>query len=406
MAQFAYQATTKQGQLISGTHEAETQDEVATFLHDQGLVVISIEEDLGFNWNKLKSIQIGGVPLNDRVIFAKQLSTMISAGLPIIQALDILVQQTENASLKEKLQRVYNSVEAGSSLAEAFSKDKTIFNDLQISLIIAGETSGTLNEVMLQIADDMEKSKQLRGKIIGAMIYPALLFGVMAVVLVVMLVFMIPSVKDLYTNFGATELPFATQLLVDLSGTITKPLVAIVLVLTIVFWVVGIRYYYSTPSGRRVLDRLLLKVPIFGNLTAKIQLAQFCRLLSLLLKNGVSIVDALKIVANALSNQIYKDIIYQAVGEVTKGNSLSIPLAKDKVFPVLMLKMIATGEETGNLDKVTGDMAEFYESDVNEITGNLTKLMEPFILLVVGGLVGFMAVAIYLPLYSLGQYVK
>ena len=406
MSVFTYEATSKQGQKVTGTREAETRDDVANFLHDQGLVVITINENVGIDFKKLGSIQVGGIPLTERVIFVKQLSTMLSAGLPIIQALDILVQQTKNSSLKDKLARVYKSVEAGTSLAESFKKDKTIFNDLELSLLVAGEKSGTLNEIMAQIAIDMEKSKSLRGKIIGAMIYPIIILVVMAIVLVVMLVFMIPSVKGLYSDFGVSELPGVTQFLVNISEAVTNPFTAIIIVLVIVFTVLGVRYYYTTYQGRRAIDRLLLKIPIFGPLLNKVQITQFARLLSLLMKSGVPIVDAMRTVANALGNSIYKDLIQQAADEVLKGNPMAIPLAKDDVIPLVMLKMVATGEETGKLDKVLSDMAAYYEAEVDETTSNLTKLMEPFILLTVGVLVGFMAIAIYLPLYSIGQYIQ
>jgi len=228
----------------------------------------------------------------------------------------------------------------------------------------------------------------------------------MAIVLVVMLVFMIPSVKGLYSDFGVSELPGVTQFLVNISEAVTNPFTAIIIVLVIVFTVLGVRYYYTTYQGRRAIDRLLLKIPIFGPLLNKVQITQFARLLSLLMKSGVPIVDAMRTVANALGNSIYKDLIQQAADEVLKGNPMAIPLAKDDVIPLVMLKMVATGEETGKLDKVLSDMAAYYEAEVDETTSNLTKLMEPFILLTVGVLVGFMAIAIYLPLYSIGQYIQ
>jgi len=277
---------------------------------------------------------------------------------------------------------------------------------LQVSLIVAGEKSGTLNEIMAQIAVDLEKSKALSSKITGAMIYPVIIFIVMGIVLLVMLLFMIPSVKNLYHDFGVNELPGPTQFLVNLSDAVSNPIGFITIVVLIVAVVFGFRYYYSTYQGRRNVDKLLLKLPVFGSLLTKIEVTQFTRLLSLLLKSGVPIVEALKVVANSLGNTSFKDLVLQSADEVTKGNSIAIPLAKGNVFPLVLLKMIATGEETGKLDKVTGDMALYYEAEVDEITSNLTKLMEPFILLTVGVLVGFMAVAIYLPLYSIGQYIK
>ncbi|MCA9378976.1 type II secretion system F family protein [Candidatus Dojkabacteria bacterium] len=406
MAQYNYVALSKSGQKIKGSYEAASREEVSTYLHEQGLVVIAIDENIGLSFKRLGQVQLGGVPLKDRVIFVKQLSTMLSAGLPIIQALEILVQQATNSSLRDKLQKAYKDVESGASLSEAFSKQKSIFTELQISLLVAGEKSGTLNEVMLQIADDMQKSKEVRGKIVGAMIYPIILIVVMIAVLVMMLLFMIPAVKSLYFDFGVTELPGVTAFLVSLSDFVSDPRALVIIILVNVFGVVGLRYYYSTVSGRWVIDSLLLKVPVAGTIIEKTHLTQFNRLLAMLLRNGVSIVEALRVISKSMSNVTYKQTILESRDEVVKGSSLSVPLARGKVFPIIMVKMLATGEETGKLDKVAADMGVYYASELEEITANLTKLIEPFMLLAVGGMVAFLAVAVYLPLYQLGQYIS
>lgn len=406
MAQYNYIAVSKSGQKVKGSYDAASREEVSTYLHDQGLVVLSIDEDIGLGFKRLGQFQIGGVPLKDRVIFVKQLSTMLGSGLPIIQALEILVQQSTNSALKDKLQKAYKDVEAGASLSEAFSKQKSIFSELQISLLVAGEKSGTLNEVMLQIADDMQKSKEVRGKIVGAMIYPIILIVVMVAVVVMMLLFMIPAVKSLYFDFGVKELPGVTAMLVALSDAVSDPKVLVIIVLVIVFGIIGFRYYYSTTAGRWVIDGLMLKVPVMGQIIEKTHLTQFNRLLAMLLRNGVSIVEALRVISKSMSNVTYKQTILEARDEVVKGSSLSVPLARGKVFPVIMVKMLATGEETGKLDKVSADMGAYYASELEEITSNLTKLIEPFMLLAVGGLVAFLAVAVYLPLYQLGQYIS
>ncbi|MBL8014835.1 MAG: type II secretion system F family protein [Candidatus Doudnabacteria bacterium] len=406
MAEFSYIAVTKKGQKVTGTRESDSRDEVAKFLHQQDLTVISIDENLGLDFKRLGSIQIGGVPLKERVLFVKQFSTMLSAGLPIIQALDILVQQTENQFLREKLVKVYRAVESGSALSDAFRKEKSIFSELQISLIVAGEKSGTLNEVMAQVAIDLEKSKQLRSKLIGAMIYPVILMIVMVGVFIMLLLFMIPTVKTLYADFGVEELPTITAILVSMSDAISNPVGILTLLLLVVFGFVGFRYVRSTQYGRYAIDKFLLKIPVFGQLIVKAELAQFNRLLSMLLKNGISIVEALRIISNSMSNVVYKKEVLNSVDEVVKGNPLSLVLAKGNVFPIIMVKMLSTGEETGKIDKISGDMAIYYETELNELTANLTKLIEPFILLGVGGLVGFMAIAVYLPLYQLGQYIQ
>lgn len=406
MPQFSYTATNKQGKKISGVQDAENRDQVANILHEQSLVIISIDEKIDVGLNQLLQMQIGGLPLSEKVIFVKQLSTMLTAGLPLLQALGTLVQQTENKGMRGRLLEVYKSVEAGSSLTDSFGKEGTIFSELHLSLIAAGEKSGTLNQIMNRIAIELEKAKNLRSKIIGALIYPVIIFLVMGIVFILLIVFMVPSVKDLYTDFGVDELPAITQFLVSLSEAITQPVGIIALLITVVSVVLGLRYYYSTPSGRKSIDGFYLKMPIFGDLNTKIQLAQFNRLLALLLESGVPIVESLKTIARSMGNKVFEDTINDAATEVLKGSALSVPLAKSKVFPLIMIKMISTGEETGKLDKISSDMSDYYETEVNDITANLTKLMEPLILLLVGVMVGFIAVAIYLPLYSLGQFVQ
>lgn len=406
MATFKYKAVGADGKKIEGSREADSRDEVALYLHQQGLITISIQDQLDLSLNKLLKTQIGGVPLKERIIFVKQLSTMLSAGLPILQALQILVQQTKNDSLKEKLSNVYKNIQAGGTLSSAFSKDKSMFNEVQLNLIVAGEKSGNLNEILLKIAVDLDKSSKLRGKIVGAMIYPVIILIVMVVVVIAMLVFMIPAVEDLYKSFGQQDLPGVTGLLVSFSHTVTNPIFIVTSLLLVVSAILSVRYYYSTYSGRRRIDKLLLKVPIFGNVLNNMQLAQFSRVTFLLLSNGVPIVETLNIVANSMSNMTYKDVITYTGEEVTKGNNIAIPISRGNVFPIVMQKMIATGEQTGQLDKVLGDMSGYYENEVDEATENLTKLLEPIMLLVVGGLVGFIAVAIYLPLYSLGQSIS
>lgn len=406
MAKFNYIAVSQKGQKITGVRESDNRDEVAKFLHQQNLMVVSIDEDLGLSLQKLGSVQLGGVPLKERVIFAKQFSTMLGAGLPIIQALDILVQQTQNPSLRDKLVRVYRSVESGNSLSEAFRKEKSMFSDLQISLIVAGEKSGTLNEVMAQISIDLEKSKQLRSKLKGALIYPAILTVVMIGVFVMLLVFMIPTVKTLYNDFGVEELPTVTAILVSISDFISNPVGIIVILMLVIFGYLGARYIRSTKSGRYFTDKLFLRIPVFGKLVEKAELAQFCRLLDMLMRNGISIVEALRIIANSLTTAVYKNEVFAAVDEVAKGNPLSLVLARGNVFPIILVKMLSTGEETGKVDKIAKDMGNYYEAELNDLTANLTKLIEPFILLGVGGLVGFMAIAVYLPLYQLGQYIQ
>lgn len=406
MANFNYVAFNQKGKRIAGKYESDTRDQVADYLHGQGLTVISINEDITESIKKLGSFQIGGIPIKERVIFAKQLSVMLSAGVPVLQALHILTEQSSNESIKDKLKVITAEVEAGNKLSDAFSRNQSFFNDVEVNLLAAGEKSGNLNQVLDKIADDLEKSKVIRGKIRGAMIYPAIILFVLVIVIGIVVVFMVPSVKSLYDDLGAGELPAITQSLVTLSNILTQPL-GIAITLTIaIFGFVGFRYYNRTPVGRHNIDKLILKMPVFGDLVGKVQISQFCRLLAMLIKSGVPIVESLNIVAKSMGNVLFREAIENAAKEVVKGTAISIPLSLNAVFPQILLKIIATGEDTGNLDNVLEDMGKFYAAEVDEITNNLTKLMEPLILLIVGGLVGFIAIAVYLPIYSLGQNIS
>jgi len=410
MNKFKYVAVTNSGQRINGEKEAESREEIVNFLHSKDLIIVSVDETLGLNFKKLFSSEIGGIPLNDKVVLVKQLSTMVSANIPLIQAVDILIQQTEKDSLKEKLKNIYKSIEAGTTLSDAFKKEGGIFSEVHLNLLAAGEKSANLNEMLEQIAVDLEKSKNLRGKVSGALIYPAIIFTVMIIVIFIMLTTMIPQVKDLYLSLGQTDLPAVTQILVDVGTGLSNPLNLIVIFIIIVTLIILYRYTNSTKKGRETIDRMKLKLPVFGQLSSKAEVAQFCRVTSMLLKSGLQIIETLEVVSNASNSVIFKNIIQSAKEEVIKGSSLAVGLAKynakDKAFPLILIKIMGTGEESGKLDKILQDMSVFYENEVEQLANNLTKLMEPLIMVIAGLLVGFLAVAIYLPIFQVGQFVK
>ena len=338
------------------------------------------------------------------MIIAKQISTMLGAGLPIIQALDVLVAQSKNKAIKAELLEVYRDVEGGLSLAKSFKKESKIFDDLQINLLLAGEKSGNLVEVFKQIAIDMEKKNQLNSKIRGAMIYPVIIFIVIIVVVIMMVVFMIPAVKDLYDDFGVQELPGITQFFVTISDFITTPGGAIISIVLVVGSFLGFRFYYRSKSGRKIIDKLLLRLPVFGSLFEFSQVVQLTRLTSMLIKSGMPIIESLKTVSSTLSNIHYKEAMTQAAIDVSKGSPFAVSLSKSEVIPIMLIKMVAIGEETGTLEQMLKELSEFYETELNNLADNLTKLMEPVILLIFGVLVGFLAVAIYLPIYQIANF--
>lgn len=408
--EYNYTAINSDGKRIEGTREAESRDSVVNFLSSQGMTIVSVTEKIGFDFNNLLSTDIGGVPLAEKVILTKQLSTMISAGIPLIQAMDILVQQTEKESLKEKLKDVYAALESGQKLSDGFRRQEGIFSEVQLNLIEAGEESGNLNEMLLKVAEDMEESKNLRGKITGALIYPAIIFLVLIAVLAVMIIFMIPQIEALYESFDEDlELPLITQVFVYIGNAFSNIFTLGIIIFSIVGIYLGYRSYYSTPGGRITIDRYKLKIPVFGKLIQKVELVQFTRILAMLMKSGIPIIDAIRITSNALDNQTFKVTVSAAVDGITKGETLSVALAKNNKYdalPLILLRMIATGEESGQLDKVLEDVSGFYNAEVKQATDNLTKAMEPFILVVVGVLVALLAVAIYYPVYQIMQAVQ
>ncbi len=235
------------------------------------------------------------------------------------------------------------------------------------------------------------------------MIYPAIIFVVIVIVVAVMIMYMVPAVEDLYADFGVEELPWVTSFLVSLSHFLSSPIGCSSVSIIVVSIVFGYKYYYSTESGRLLIDKLMLKLPIFGQLISKVHIAEFSRLLSMLLKSGVSIVEALQIVSSALNNIHFKNALLEGKEDIKNGLPIAVALSKSEVYPPLIVKMVAIGEETGKLDSVLEDMAKFYDDEVNEMTDNLNKLMEPMILIIVGGVVAFLAIGIYLPIYSIGQ---
>lgn len=402
MTLYDYRAVDAEGKPVRGDVEADSRNAVVDMLHEKGLVVLHIDEKLKFGLKDILNMQIGGVPLTSKVIFSKQLATMLAAGLPLLQALDVLASQEKNAGFRSALENVVHLVEGGSNLSNALGKQKGIYTEVELNLIAAGEQSGNLVEMIQKVADNLEKQKDFNAKLRGAMIYPVIIFVAIIIVVVLLMIFMVPAVEGLYKDFGG-ELPWVTRFMVDVSNFIISFWWGILTVLAAA--VIGLKYYQSTPSGREVFDRLFLTMPIFGKLVTKIQLAEFSRLLAMLLKSGISIIEALNIVANALPNIHFRRGLKAAAKEVEKGVPLAVPISKNEDFPIIISRIIATGESTGNLDKVLEDISKFYQTEVDNMTSNLTKMLEPIILLVVGGVVAFLALVVYVPIYGLADVI-
>ena len=400
MKKFKYLAKDQNGKDVKGALEAKSLDAVAEMLLEKNLTVVSLKEDLGLNLDRLSEINVGGVPIADKVIFMRQFATMISAGLSLNKTLEILSQQVTNPMFKKVIINVLGSVEGGSSLSKAFRTEATIFDDVTLGLIEAAEATGNLEEVLQGLADELENGKKLQDKIKSAFLYPVIIVVIMILVVIMLMVLLVPVMGEIYGDFDA-ELPAVTTLLMTLSDFLLNYWWLLLIVVS--FGAVGFKFYIDTPGGKRSLHMFMLKVPIFGKLMEKIQLTQFTRTLSLLLRSGLSIVASLDITATALSNVHFKDAVLGLKSEVEKGLPLAIPISRNEIFPLIVSQMVAVGEEAGDLDNILQKMSEFFNDEVENMAGNLATMLEPFILVVMGGLIGFIAAAVYMPMFQLAE---
>jgi type IV pilus assembly protein PilC len=401
MKKFKYFARNQEGKEMKGVVEARDASAVADVLHDRGLIVVDVKEEMKFDLERLNEINIGGVPMQDKVVFMRQLATMISAGLAITKALEILKQQATNPYFQRVLIDVLESVQGGMSLAESFrNQSEDVFDDITLNLIQAGEESGNLDKILERLATEMEEQKSMGAKIKSAMIYPAIILIVIVAVIITMMVVLVPSMTEVYSEFGA-ELPWATQLLISMSDFMVKSWW--ILLTVILVFAVGIKMFLNTDRGRNIWDKIVLKIPTVGKIITKMQLSNFTRILSLLLGSGLSIIQALELTANSLSNSVFRNSVLEARREVEKGGSLAVPIARNEYFPLIVSQMIAVGEETGELDAVLAKVSQYYKEEVDTATDNLSALIEPVMLVLMGVSIGFIALAVYMPMFQLSE---
>lgn len=399
MKKFKYSARDKSGKPVTGEIEAKDELSVADILHDRGLVVVSVKEN-AFDLQKLAEINIGGVPMKEKVVFMRQMATMVGAGLSLTRALEIMIQQTGNKMFQRTLKSVLDSVQSGKPLSVAFREQEDVFDSITLNLIEAGEESGNLDTVLEKLATELEEKDALNRKIRSAMIYPTIILVVIIGVVLMMMFVLVPAMSDIYNDFDA-ELPWVTRALMAMSDFFIKYWWGILLILVLLF--VGFKYYRSTEQGTKTTDKLLLKIPVFGNIVTKIQLSQFTRVLALLLGSGLSIIKALELTAESLENTVFKDVVLSARTEVEKGGPIAIPIARSEYFPLLVSSMMSVGEETGELDAVLNKVADYYKEEVNTATSNLSSALEPIFLVIMGLAVGFIALSVYLPMFQLSQ---
>jgi type IV pilus assembly protein PilC len=391
MATFEYTARNAQGQETTGTMDAASRDEVVANLRKNRMVLVRLRE--------AKKAKRGvRVPTRDIVIFTRQFATMINSGLPLVQALDILAQQTENKALSEVTKQVVYDVESGHTLADALSKHPKAFTALYVNMVAAGEAGGILDTILLRLAVFLEKNDAIVRKVKGAMIYPAVIFSVAIIAVLVLLIFVIPTFQSMFASVNM-ELPLPTKIVIGMSEVLQN--FWWMMILGGVAFVFLVQRYYATEGGKLVIDRLMLNAPVLGDLLRKSAVSRFTRTLGTLISSGVAILDGLEITARTAGNRVIHDAVMESRGSIAGGETIAQPLAKSGVFPPMVTSMIAVGEATGGLDEMLTKIADFYDDEVDAAVGALLSLMEPIMIVVLGVIVGGMIVAMYLPIFGM-----
>jgi len=392
---YVWKGKTRDGKAVAGEKVADNKETVMQLLRRDQILVSSVKE----KGRELSLPKLGGgVPSKDLAIFTRQFSVMIDAGLPLVQCLEILGSQQENKTFAKILQQTRMDVEGGASLADAMRKHPKAFDDLFTNMIAAGEAGGILDTILKRLATYIEKNVKLKAQVKGAMVYPVAVLGIAGIVIAVILWKVIPTFASMFAGLNA-ELPLPTKIVIGMSNWFVRLLPFIVI--GGIMAVVAFRRYYATHAGRRVVDKVILKAPIFGTLMQKIAVARFCRTLSTLIASGVPILDGLEITARTAGNAIIEDAIMAVRKGVEGGLTLAQPLKETGVFPPMVVQMIGVGEQTGALDSMLTKIADFYEEEVDQAVANLLTLMEPVMILFLGITVGGIIIAMYLPLFDL-----
>ncbi len=401
MATFAYVGRSKSGAVKKGELVAKSRDEAVDQLRKQSVVVTSLEEKgakegfkLGFG---------NGMTEKDLVVFTRQFGTMINAGLPLIQCLEILSTQSENAALRKAVGEIKGQVEGGSTFSDALRKHPKIFDDLYCNMVNAGEVGGLLDTILGRLSKHIEKAMKLKSQIKSAMVYPAAICGIAAIVITVLMIWVIPVFEKMFKEMsgGKMALPAPTQLVIDMSNFVQSYWFIILGV--IVGGVIVFKKYYATAQGRLTVDKLVLKLPVFGDLIRKASVAKFTRTLGTLITSGVPLLEALSICAKTAGNKVIENVLMDARVSISGGKTISEPLAKSEAFPKMVTHMIAVGESTGALDNMLGKIADFYEDEVDAAVTNLTALLEPMMMVFLGVTVGFIVIAMYLPIFTMAS---
>ncbi len=397
MSVYVWEGKNRMGEVQKGEMEAASYETIRAALHRLRISPTKIKkkpkdilENVTFLQPKVKEADV--------ILFCRQFSTMIDAGLPIIQCLDILYSQQENKAFKKMLKEIKDSVESGSTLAEALKKYPDQFNNLFVNMVSAGEAGGILDTILKRLSNYLEKTAKLKSRVKGAMTYPVVTMIIAVIVVAVILVFVIPVFQEMFADFGS-ELPIFTQIVVNLSNFVKSNILYIFGAVVLFFY--ASKRLYKTQKGRAIIDRYLLKLPVFGILLRKVAVAKFTRTMGTMLASGVAILDALDIVARTAGNMTIEKAIYKVRTAIAEGRTMSEPLGESGVFPAMVCQMIAVGESTGALDAMLEKIADFYEEQVDQAVDNLTSLIEPFMLVFLGVTIGGLVVAMYLPIFKM-----
>jgi type IV pilus assembly protein PilC len=406
MPTFVWEGKTAQGRAMKGELEAPNLDAVVTVLRHRRIRPIPNrirEKGKGLE----KEITIPGfgekVKTKDLSIFTRQFATMIDAGLPIVQCLDILGEQSESKLLRNTVRTIRQDVEGGATLADALRKHPKIFDALYINMVEAGEAGGVLNTVLNRIALFIEKANKLKKKVKGAMIYPCAIIAVAVIVVSILLIFVIPVFAELYGSMGKA-LPAPTQITINISNWFVASWYYLLLALGGV--VAAVRFYYQSDQGRMNIDGLLLRLPVVGDMLRKVAVARFSQNMAILLSSGVPILEGLAITARTAGNKVVEKAIMDSRVSISQGKTVAEPLGESKIFPPMVCHMVAVGETTGGLDGMLRKIAEFYEEEVDDAVASLTALMEPMIMVVLGVILGGLVISMYLPIFQLGSLVS
>ena len=400
---FEYIAKNKKDQEEKGVIEANTEKEASTKLKEKELFPIYVGEVK----EKKRKVTLSGffsIPLKEKMIFCRHLGVMVSSGLSISKALDILGEQEKNKSFQKVILGLGEDVKKGLSLADSMDKHPEAFNKVFTSMVRVGETGGSLEDILNILSIQLEKDHKLISKVRGALIYPAIIISVMVVIAVLMMIFVIPKITKVFEEFGA-ELPIATRILIGISNFMANN---ILMTFVLIFLLIGLTWlFYKSPPGKKIFHKIFIKAPVIGTLIKKLNSARFARILSSLLDSGVSLVESLKITSDTLGNYYFKTSTLKASGDVQKGKALSEILGDEPSapFPFLVIKMLKVGEDTGKTPEILGKLADFYEEEVDQTTQNLSAIIEPALMVVIGAAVAVFAIAIIKPIYSLMQLV-